>query len=211
MDTAFILKHKYEIVNKPLKQLFELEKLGSSMRLAAEKWDRPWKTLISTILSARTRDEKTIPVAGDLFRKYTKIKDLANAKLKDVQKIIRPVNFYKTKSKNVINCAKILFDKYNGKPPHDFDKLLELPGVGRKTANVFLSEMGKDAIGTDTHVLYLSRKLGWTRQKQPEKVEEDLKKLFPKRYWSKINPILVRFGKSHSRRKQDEILSKISN
>ena len=198
-------------MKRELIQLGELKKLSSSMRLAAERWSKPWQTLISTILSARTRDEITIPTANELFKKYPTDTDLTSARLKDVQKIIRPVNFYKTKSKNVINCAKVLVDKYNGKSPHDFDKLLELPGVGRKTANVFLSEMGKDAIGVDTHVAYISHKLGWTESKKPERIEEDLKRIFLPKYWKRINQILVRFGKSYSRKKQDEILSKISN
>src|SRR3989338_5884205 len=182
-------------MKKELRQLEELESLSSTMRLAAEKWREPWQTLITTILSARTRDEKTIPVATELFKRYPTVKRLVNSNLRDVQKIIRPVNFYKTKSKNIVECAKILAHEYRGKPPHDFDKLLELPGVGRKTANVFLSEMGKDAIGIDTHATYISQKLGWTKSNKPQKIEEDLKKLFPKRYWKMINPILVRFGK----------------
>lgn len=195
---------------KAVKQLEELRISSSPMRLAAEEWDKPWKTLIATILSARTRDEKTIPVAQQLFKRYSTVSALANADIKEVQKTIRPINFYKTKSKNIKNCAKILDKKYNGKPPHDFEKLIELPGVGRKTANVFLSEMGKDAIGTDTHVLYITRKLGWTEKNKPKNVEEDLKRLFPRRYWSKINPILVRFGKSYtSRKKKDDILQQI--
>lgn len=197
-------------MERQLKQLMELDRLGSPMRLAAESWDRPWQTLISIILSARTRDEVTIPTSNELFKKYATPKGLANAKSKDVQKIIKPINFYRTKSKNIINCAKILVYDYKGEPPHDFEKLLELPGVGRKTANVFLSEMGEDAIGTDTHVSYLSQKLGWTKNKKPEKIEEDLKKLFPKKYWKKINPVLVRFGKTYiGRKKKNEILEKI--
>ena len=192
------------------KQLEELDKLGSKMRLAAEEWDKPWQTLISTILSARTRDEVTIPVANELFKRHPIPRSLANARLRDIQKMIRPINFYKTKSKNIINCAKLLVEKYGGRPPHDLDKLLELPGVGRKTANVFLSEMGEDAVGTDTHVLYIAKKLGWTKNNKPKNVEEDLKKLFPKNYWNKINPVLVRFGKTYtSRKKKDEILERI--
>ena len=192
------------------KQLEELDKLGSKMRLAAEEWDKPWQTLISTILSARTRDEVTIPIANELFKRHSTPRSLANARLRDIQKMIHPINFYKTKSKNIVNCAKVLIKKYNGKPPHDFDKLMGLPGVGRKTANVFLSEMGRDALAIDTHAAYISRKLGWTGHSDPKKIEDDLKRLFPKRYWSKINPILVRFGKTYtSRRKKDEVLEKI--
>ena len=86
-----------------VKQLNELNKKSFKMRLAAENWNKKWKTLIATILSARTRDEKTIPIASNLFKKYNTIKKLSKAKLKDIKKIIRPINFYKTKSKNIIN------------------------------------------------------------------------------------------------------------
>lgn len=193
-----------------LRQLKKLKMLGKNMRLAVEEWNEPWQTLISTTMSARTRDEVTIPTANKLFKNYKTLKNLAEARLKDVQDIIRPVNFYKNKSKNIINCARCLVDNYNGKPPHDFDKLIKLPGVGRKTANVFLTEMGKDTIGIDTHTSYISQKLNWTKSKRPEQIEEDLKKLFPRNYWKKINPILVRFGKSYTSRKMKvELLEKI--
>jgi endonuclease-3 len=196
--------------NKAVSQLKKLSKLGSRMRLAAEKWNKPWKTLIATIMSARTRDETTIPVAQRLFNKYSNVSKLANASLKDIQKIIRPVNFYRNKSKSVLNCAKVLNEKFKGKVPVKEEDLLNLPGVGRKTANVFLSEKGEDAIAIDTHCSYISQKLGWTKNKNPHKIEEDLKRLFPKKYWSKINPILVRFGKTYiSRRKKDELLKMI--
>ena len=197
-------------MEKVLKQLKKLKKLSFSMRLAAERWDKPWQTLISTILSARTRDEITIPIATKLFEKYPEVEHLAKAKSATVRKLIKPINFYKTKSKNIITCAKVLVGKYNGNPPHDFDKLIDLPGVGRKTTNVFLSEMGKDSIGVDTHVSYISQKLGWTKSNKPKQIEEDLKKLFPKRYWKMINPTLVRFGKTYtSRKKKDNILEKV--
>ena len=98
-----------------------------------------------------------------------------------------------------------------GKPPHDHGKLILLPGVGRKTANVFLSEYGADAIGVDTHVAYISKKLGWTKHKDPHKIEKDLERLFPRNYWRIINRTLVRFGKTYqSRKKKDEILDRIS-
>jgi len=194
-----------------IKQLKELDKLGNNMRLAAEKWDAPWKTLISTILSARTRDEVTIVVSEKLFERYKNVQELSNAKLSDVEKIITPVNFYKNKSKNIINCAKSLMENYNGNVPMDLDKLIELSGVGRKTANVFLAEEGGLGVGVDTHLQYCAQKLEWTKNKDPHKIELDLKKLFPKNYWNKVNPVCVRFGKTYlSRKKKDELLEKVN-
>lgn len=197
-------------MNKILRQLKVLEKLGSKMRLAAEEWDQPWKILIATIMSARTRDEVTIPIAEKLFARYDTAEELAKAKLDDIAKIIKPVNFYKNKSESVLNCAKVLVEKYDGKVPLSIEELIELPGVGRKTANVFLSGVGKHGLGVDTHCSYIAQKLEWTKNKNPDKIEEDLKKLFPKKYWIRINPILVRFGKTYTSRKQkNELLEKI--
>jgi len=193
-----------------LKQLKLLSKYSKKMRLAAEKWTSDFQILISTILSARTRDEVTIQVAERLFSIYKTPQKLATARTGDIKKIIKPVNFYNNKAKNIINCAKVLIRDYHGKVPRDINRLLKLPGVGRKTANVFLSEIGKEGLGVDTHVSYISRKLGWTKNVNPSKIEIDLKKLFPKNYWNKINPTLVRFGKTNKNRKQkDALLEKI--
>lgn len=191
-----------------LKQLKAMKNHHSikSMRLAAESWRSDFEILVSTIMSARTRDEVTIPVAESLFQKFSSPKKLARAKLKDVEKIIRPVNFYKNKSKNIISCAKELEKNYKGKVPHDIDSLVKLPGVGRKTANVFLAELGGPAIGVDTHVSYISQKLGWTKNSKQEKIEQDLKKLFPKKKWKEVNSILVRFGKTHTSKKNKNAL-----
>ena len=103
----------------------------------------------------------------------------------------------------------MLWEQHKGKPPHTIEQLIELPGVGRKTANVFLSEIGKEAIGVDTHVARISKKLGWTTNTDPKKVEEDLKALFPKEAWSRINLVLVRFGQNNRGKKEDEILRKV--
>ena len=193
-----------------LKQLKFMKRNSSNMRLAAESWKTPWQILISTILSARTRDEKTIPVAKELFNKYPIVKKLAEARIREVEKIIKPLNFYKNKSKNIINCSKKIYKEYKGKVPEDIEELIKLSGVGRKTANVFLSEVGHRAIGVDTHVSYISQKLNWTKSEKPDKIEEDLKNLFSKKNWSKVNSTLVRFGKTHtSRRKKDELLEEI--
>jgi endonuclease-3 len=195
---------------RAINQLNELSKLGRPMRLAAEDWKNDYEILISTILSARTRDETTIPVAEKLFEKYKNPQKLAKGKIKNISKIIRPVNFYKTKAKNIIKCSQYLVKNFKGKVPYDFEALLSLPGVGRKTANVFLVEVGKEGLAVDTHVAYCSRKIGWTKNTNPHKIEADLKKLFPKKYWSRINSTLVRFGKTYTSRKQkDKIIENI--
>lgn len=195
---------------RALKQLKELQKYGKDMRLAAEKWESPWQTLIAIILSARTRDETTIRVCKELFRKYRTVEELADAKIEDISKIIKPVNFYKNKSKNIINCSKHLLEEFNGNVPYDFDLLISLAGVGRKTANVFLSEYEHDTIGVDTHVSYISQKLKWVKSNDTHKIEKELEELFPDKYWNKINPYLVRFGKTYtSRKKKNSILNYI--
>lgn len=192
-----------------VRQLFALKKASKSLRLAAE-WKKPWQSLISTILSARTRDDKTIEVSSILYKKYRSLPALANAPLKRIKSIISPVNYYKTKAKNIKNCAKILVSKHNGKIPKQFEKLIQLPGVGRKTANVFLAHQGKPSIGVDTHITQISRYLGWTSNSKPEKIEQDLQKLFPKNLWRSINYIVVRFGQSYRSKKQKHaILNKI--
>ena len=193
-----------------LKQLKILAKKPKEMRLAAESWSSDFQILISTVMSARTRDETTIPVAEKLFKKYPNSKKLSRAKLSEIQKTIRPVNFFRNKSKNIIACAKKIESDFKGKVPKTIESLISLPGVGRKTANVFLSEIGKPGIGVDTHVSYISQKLGWTKNKNPHKIEKDLKELFPEKYWSIVNSTLVRFGKTHTSRKQkDKILEEV--
>ncbi|MFA5993075.1 MAG: endonuclease III [Candidatus Pacearchaeota archaeon] len=193
-----------------IKQLNELKKRIIAKRLAADGWNSEYKTLISILMSARTRDETTIKIAKILFKKYPSAKSLAKAKLPDVERIIKPVNFYRNKSKNIINCAKQIASEYNGNIPHEFDRLIKLSGVGRKTANVFLAVYGHDAIGVDTHLAYCSRRLGWSKNINPKDIEQDLKKLFPKTYWRRLNWIVVSFGQTYrSRKEKNKILDKI--
>jgi endonuclease III len=195
---------------KAIAQLLKLKRLtkDKDMRLAGS-WPKRYQILIATILSAVTRDEMTIEVSEVLFKKYPSFKKLGEARVDDVEKIIRRVNFYKTKAKNIVATSKMLTDK---KIPEKVSELIKLPGVGRKVANVYLNEaFGADAIGVDTHVARISFKLDWTKNKNPHKIEKDLEKLFPKKYWSIINDTLVRFGRSYgrSRRREDEILSEL--
>ncbi len=194
-----------------IKELLFLGKHSKNMRLAAEEWKNPWQTLIAIILSARTRDEKTIQVAKKLFRKYPTAPKLANADIDGVKKIIHQINYYNNKSGNIINCSQKIIKDFHGNVPLKEDELLSLPGVGRKTMNVFLTEMGNDAVGVDTHVAYISQKFGWTRNQNPHKIEHDLRILFPKKYWKRINSILVRFGKTYSRKMQNKIIDEIKN
>lgn len=203
--------------NLAIKQLNYLKKIvakhSKQPRLAAEGWNEDWKTLISIILSAQTRDTKTISVCETLFKKYNTPKKLGDASLEEVENAICSINYYRTKAKHINETAKIITKEGLS---HSFDKLIELPGVGRKTANVFLAEtINAPTIGTDTHVSRLAIKLNWTDKKFSDKygIEKDLEKLFPKRYWNSINYILVSFGQTigRSRREEDEIIEKIKS
>jgi len=195
---------------KALKQLEELKKDVINMRLAAEKWDNDFQTLISIILSARTKDETTIPVCQKMFKKYPTPEKFSKLSVGKIKELIYSVNFNNNKSKMLFNCTKELFERHGGKVPKKFEELITLPGVGRKTANVFLSEYGEDAIGVDTHLSYISQKLGWSKNKNPDKIESDLQLIFPKEYWSKLNPTAVRFGKTYTNKKEkDATLEKI--
>ena len=195
---------------KAVKQLVAIQKLTGdiNLRLAAE-WKSKYKILISTILSAQTRDETTIAVCEVLFKRYPSMIKLSRARIGSVEKIIRRVNYHKTKARNIIATAKILAGK---KIPETTDELLILPGVGRKVANVYLATAHKmDVIGVDTHVKRIAFKLNWTKNKNPDKIEKDLMMLFPKKYWIKINNSLVRFGRTigRSRKREDEVLQKL--
>ena len=135
---------------------------------------------------------------------------LARAREASVFKIIRSVNYNKTKTRNIIGTARMLKGKG---VPDSVEELIKLPGVGRKVANVYLAEARKaDAIGVDTHVGRISQKMGWSRNKNPHKIEKDLETLFPRKHWRSINYILVNFGRvfGKSRRVEDEMLARLS-
>ncbi len=157
----------------------------------------PFSILIGTILSARTKDESTTKVVKELFSKYKNPKQLANAKLKDVEKIIKPIGFYHVKSKRIIEVAKIINSKYKGKVPEDLDILVQLPGVGRKTANcVLVYAFEKPAIPVDIHVHRISNRLGLVETKNPEDTEQELMKKVDKKFWIDINDTFVMYGQN---------------
>ena len=157
----------------------------------------PFSILIGTILSARTKDESTTKVVKALFLKYKNAKELANAKLKDVEKIIKPIGFYHVKSKRIIEVSQIIQSKYKGIVPDDLDTLVKLPGVGRKTANcVLVYAYEKPAIPVDIHVHRISNRLGLVDTKTPEDTEQELMKKIPKKYWIEINDTFVMYGQN---------------
>ena len=157
----------------------------------------PFSILIGTILSARTRDESTTKVVKELFKKYPTAKHLAVAKVKDIEKIIKTIGFYHVKSRRIIEVAKTITAQYKGKVPQDLDKLVELPGVGRKTANcVLVYAFEKPAIPVDIHVHRISNRLGLVTTKNPEKTEQALMEKIPKKFWIDINDTFVMYGQN---------------
>ena len=157
----------------------------------------PFSILIGTILSARTKDENTAKVVKKLFSRYRTPKSLANAKVRNVEKLIKSIGFYHVKAKRIIKVAQIINSQYKGKVPENFEKLIELPGVGRKTANcVLVYAFDTPAIPVDTHVHRISNRLGLVNTKMPEETEMELRKKIPKKYWLQINDTFVMYGQN---------------
>ena len=153
--------------------------------------------LIGTILSARTKDENTAKVVKKLFAEYKTAKDLANAKIKNIEKIIKSIGFYHVKAKRIIEVAKIIESQYNSVVPDNLDQLITLPGVGRKTANcVLVYAFEKPAIPVDIHVHRISNRLGLVETKTPEETEFELMKKVPKKFWLKVNDTFVMYGQN---------------
>ena len=157
----------------------------------------PFSILIGTILSARTKDESTSRIVKELFKVYKNSRQLANAKVRDVEKIIKSIGFYHVKARRIIEVAKIIDSKYKGKVPDNLEKLVELPGVGRKTANcVLVYAYEKPAIPVDIHVHRISNRLGLVQTKTPEDTEFELMKIIPKNLWLDINETFVKYGQN---------------
>lgn len=155
----------------------------------------PFQILVSTLLSLRTKDEVTAKAAQKLFARARTPEQIVALGKNKIQKLIYPVGFYPTKAGRLVEISEIIIEKYNGKVPGDLDALLELPGVGRKTANLVLVEgFQKPAICVDTHVHRISNRIGYVRTKTPDKTEFALRKKLPLKHWIKYNELLVAFG-----------------
>jgi len=157
----------------------------------------PFKILIGTILSARTRDEVTTAVIKALFSRFKNPNELSRANLSDIKKLIQKIGFYNVKASRLKEVSQLIIKKYNGEVPSNLDDLLTLPGVGRKTANcVLVYGFKKAAIPVDIHVHRISNRIGIVNTKNPEETENVLQKSIDKKYWIRVNETFVMFGQN---------------
>lgn len=159
--------------------------------------ETPWQLLIAVILSAQCTDARVNIVTKDLFQKYPSLEAFANADLKELEQDIHSTGFYHNKAKNIISCARTLVEKYDGEVPREFEELTALAGVGRKTANVIRGNIYHEpSVVVDTHVKRISKKLGFTKEDDPVKIEYDLMKVLPKDHWILYNIQIITLGRS---------------
>ena len=161
-------------------------------------YSSPLEILVATILSAQSTDKQVNVVTKSLFKKYRTAKDYADADLSELEQDIKSTGFYHNKAKHLKNAAKLLVEKYDGKVPQSMDKLVELQGVARKTANIVLSNAYGIVVGVavDTHVKRLSQRLGLTDNTNPDKIEKDLMEIVPKSQWERITNLLIFHGRN---------------
>lgn len=163
----------------------------------AQRGGSPFEILVSTILSLRTKDEVTNAADKRLFSKVFTPSEMVGLGEEAISKLIYPVGFYRNKAKNIVEISKILIDKYGGNVPATMEQLLELPGVGRKTANLVLSEgFNIPALCVDVHVHRISNRIGFVETKNPEETEFKLMEVLPKEFWGEYNTLLVAFGQT---------------
>ena len=164
-------------------------------KLQKEENGDPYKILIGTILSARTRDESTTKAVRNLFKRYKNINQVADADVEEIKILIRSTGFYNIKARRIKEVSKMIVRNFNGVVPDDIEKLLELPGVGRKTANcVLVYGYGKPSIPVDTHVHRLSNRLGLVNTRTPEATELELYSVIKRKNWIRINDTFVKYG-----------------
>ena len=159
--------------------------------------ENAFQLLVATILSAQCTDDRVNMVTKVLFRKYPGPRHLASVPREELEKEIRSTGFYRMKAKNVIACSGMLIERFGGEVPQNMEDLVNLPGVGRKTANVVLGQAFGITSGVvvDTHVHRLARRLGFTTEETPEKIEADLMDLFPEKDWIELGTVLILHGR----------------
>ena len=184
-------KQKAFQIVKVLKKLFPNPK-------TILNYKTPWELLVAVILSARNTDKKVNEVTSKLFKKYKTIKDYAHANSDDLEKDLDQLGLFRQKAKFIKNTATIIIDKHKGSIPKTMSELIELPGVGRKTANIILGNVYGivEGIAVDTHVTRLSKLFGLTENTNPEKIEQDLMKLLPKEEWFDFTNRVIDYGRA---------------
>lgn len=159
--------------------------------------DNAWQLLFATILSAQCTDARVNLVTKELFQKYGSVAAFAAADLKELEEDIRPTGFFHNKAKNLIGCAQMLMERHGGEVPETIEELTALPGVGRKTANVIRGNIyHQPSIVVDTHVKRISKKLGFTKEEDPVKIEFALMELLPEDHWILYNIHIIRLGRT---------------
>lgn len=195
-DRIKIMKDSKKLKEKAQKIVKELKKLFPTSETVLS-YSSPWELTIAVILSARNTDKKVNEVTKDLFKKYKTIKDYKNADIKDLGRDLSQLGLFRQKAKFIKETARIISEKYNGEIPKDMDKLIKLPGVGRKTANIILGNVYGiyEGIAVDTHVTRLSRLFGLTNKKDPNKIEDDLMEILPKDEWLDFTNRMIDYGR----------------
>lgn len=161
-------------------------------------YDSPFNFLTAVILSAQCTDKKVNEVTKKLFAKYKTIDDYVNADINEFEQDIKSTGFYKNKAKNIIAAAGVIKEKFKGRLPDNIENMITIPGVGRKTANIALNVIydKNEGIAVDTHVKRISQRIGLTENNDPDKIEQDLMRLYPKEYWKKITTIFISHGRN---------------
>jgi len=182
--------------NRALRIIALLEKEHPDAKIALH-FTNPLELLVATMLSAQCTDERVNMVTKELFKKYTKAEDYANADLKTLEQDIKSTGFYRNKAKNIKKCCQLLVEKYNSQVPRTMAELLELPGVARKTANIVLSNAYGivEGVAVDTHVRRLAQRLGLSESDDPAKIEADLMNIVPREKWMRITDLLIFHGR----------------
>lgn len=157
----------------------------------------PFEMLVAVCLSAQCTDERVNQTTPALFAEFDTPEDFANAHLSDLERLIRPCGFYKNKSKNLISAGKMIVSKFNGQVPQTMDELVSIPGVGRKSANVIMLEAfnSPQGIAVDTHCKRIARRLGFSSETEPSKIEKDLCEYIPQKYWKDVNHVFIWHGR----------------
>lgn len=161
-------------------------------------FETPFQMVVAVMLSAQCTDERVNKTTPSLFEKYGTPEAINNIQQEKLERIIHPCGFYRNKAKNIKAMAKELIEKYNGKVPESMEELMNLPGVGRKSANVVMLEAfnNPQGIAIDTHAKRIANRLGLSKNKEPEKIEQDILKIIPKEYYKDVNHLLVWHGRN---------------